>query len=112
MWCGFFWGYVFLICLALYAYLDFRNLLKLGVYAKGNSFLGWALGIVLMFIIFFPFYLYERFKKIKRFKEAGGELNDAVTYFAVGYIFFFLILCPVTFVLICVSLVMLESAPQ
>lgn len=112
MWCYYFWAGVFLICLAFYAYLDFRNLLKLGVYAKGNSFLGWALGIVLLFIIFFPFYLYERFKKIKRFKEAGGKLNDAVTYFAVGYMFFFLILCPVTLVLTYVSQAMLESALQ
>lgn len=112
MWCTIFWAHVFLICLACYAYLDFNNLLKLGVYAKGNSFLGWALGIVLMFIIFFPFYLYERFKKIKRFKEAGGELNDAVAYFNVGYVLFFLILGPVTLALICVSEAILGSGLQ
>jgi len=110
--CGIFWGMVFFVCLALYAYLDFRNLLKIGVYPKGTGFIGWALGIVLMFIIFFPFYLYDRFKKIKHFKETGGKLNDAATYFSVGYIFFFLILCPVTLVLTYVSLIILEGVPQ
>jgi len=112
MWCSIFWGFVFLICITCYTYLDFNNLRKLGVFSQESKFTEWAVYFILLFIVFFPVYLRERFKKIKCFKEAGGDLNDAVVYFNVGYILFFVILLPIILAFGCISHAILESAPQ
>jgi hypothetical protein len=97
--CGLFWGFVFWVLVIIYIYLDFNNLRKIGVFPEDSNFLHWFGGLILVFIIAFPFYLINRFKSIKRFKEAGGSVNNATFYFGVGYIPLFLILFPIILLL-------------